>query len=128
MRTASGLRLHVSNSHGGRSLLGKEGDRMKHQGGTKIQGRGKRWTSMAIAGAAMLAAALCGGCLYTIVPAMAGPSTTYPQSAGGQSAQTSQPSQPSQPSDGQTNQNGQNKQQTGMPPNGAQSQGQGGTP
>jgi len=96
---------------------------MKHQGGTKIQGRGKRWTSVAIAGTAMLAATLCGGCLYTIVPAMAGPSTTYPQSTGGQSAQTSQPSQPSN----QTNQNGQNKQQTGMPPNGAQPQGQGGT-
>jgi hypothetical protein len=64
------------------------------------------WMSVAIAGAAMLAATVCGGCLYTIVPAMAGPSTTYPQAA---------------------NQSNQNKQQTGMPPNGAQPQGQGGT-
>jgi hypothetical protein len=97
---------------------------MKYQGRKKYLGRGNRSTSIAIAGTAMLAAALCGGCLYTIVPAMAGPSTTYPQPANGQPAQASQSSQPS---NGQPNQNGQNKQQTGMPPNGAQPQGQGGT-
>jgi len=80
---------------------------------------------MAIAGAAVLAATVCGGCLYTVVPAMAGPSTTYQQPADSQPAQSSQPAQASQQSNGQTNQN---KQQTGMPPNGAQPQGQGGTP
>lgn len=80
------------------------------------------WKSVAIAGAAMLAAMACGGCLYTIVPAMAGPSTTNPQSANSQPAV--QPSPGSQPPSDQTNQN---KQQTGMPPNGAQPQGQGGT-
>jgi hypothetical protein len=78
------------------------------------------WMSVAIAGAAMLAATACGGCLYTIVPAMAGPSTTYPQAANSQPE-----AQPS--SNDQTNQSNQNKQQTGMPPNGAQPQGQGGT-
>ena len=86
------------------------------------------WASMAIAGAAMLAAMACGGCLYTIVPPMAGPSTTYPQSANSQpAAQPSPGSQSSQSSNDQTNQSNQNKQQTGMPPNGAQPQGQGGT-
>ena len=99
-------------------------DRKKYQDRGKYRGRGNGLTSIAIAGAAMLAAALCSGCLYTIAPAMAGPSTTYQQPADSQSAQTSQPTQPS---NGQTNQNGQNKQQTGMPPNGAQPQGQGGT-
>jgi hypothetical protein len=84
--------------------------------------------SVAIAGAAMLAATVCGGCLYTIVPAMAGPSTTYPQAANSQpAAQPSPVSQSSQSSNDQTNQSNQNKQQTGMPPNGAQPQGQGGT-
>ena len=86
------------------------------------------WKSIAIAGAAMLAAMACGGCLYTIVPSMAGPSTTYPQSANSQpAAQPSPGSQSSQSSNDQTNQSNQNKQQTGMPPNGAQPQGQGGT-
>jgi hypothetical protein len=86
------------------------------------------WMSVAIAGAAMLAATVCGGCLYTIVPAMAGPSTTYPQAANSQpAAQPSPASQSSQSSNDQTNQSNQNKQQTGMPPNGAQPQGQGGT-
>jgi hypothetical protein len=89
------------------------------------------WMSVAIAGAAMLAATVCGGCLYTIVPAMAGPSTTYPQAANSQPAAqpspASQSSQSSQSSNDQTNQSNQNKQQTGMPPNGAQPQGQGGT-
>jgi hypothetical protein len=61
----------------------------------------------------MLAAIVCGGCLYTIVPAMAGPSTTYPQAANKQPA--AQPSSASQPPSDQTNQN---KQPTGMPPNG----------
>lgn len=69
---------------------------------------------MAIAGTAMLAAASCGGCLYTVIPAMAGPSTTYQQ-----------PAQPAQPSNDQTNQN---KQQNGAQQNGAPPQPQGGTP
>ena len=90
------------------------------------------WKSVAIAGAAMLAAMMvCSGCLYTVVPAMAGPSTTYPQAANSQPAAqpspASQSSQPSQPSNDQTNQSNQNKQQNGMPPNGAQPQRQGGT-
>jgi len=83
------------------------------------------WRSIAVAGAAMVAAAACSGCLYTAVPAMAGPSTTYQQPADSQpAAQPSPASQPSQPPNDQTNQN---KQQNGMPPNGAQPQGQGGT-
>lgn len=93
----------------------------------KYQERKNGWASTAIAGAATLAATVCSGCLYTIVPAMAGPSTTYQQPADSQPAQTSQQSQPvqtSQPSSDQTNQN---KQQNGMPPNGAHPQGQGGT-
>ena len=86
------------------------------------------WRSVAIGAAAMLAATACSGCLYTVVPAMAGPSTTYPQAANSHpAAQPSPASQPSQPSNDQTNQSNQNKQQTGMPPNGAQPQGQGGT-
>ncbi len=80
------------------------------------------WTSIAIAGAAIIAAAFCGSCLYTASPAMGGSSTTSPQSANSQPA--AQPSPTSQPSNDQTNQN---KQQNGMPPNGAQPQGQGGT-
>ncbi len=89
---------------------------------------GNNWMSVAFAGAAMLAATVCGGCLYTAVPAMAGPSTTYPQDANSQpAAQPSPASQSSQPSNDQTNQSNQNKQQNGMPPNGAQPQGQGGT-
>lgn len=97
---------------------------MKHQNCKRNDGRnGKNnWMSVAIGGAAILAAMACGGCLYTVVPAMAGPSTTYPQAANSQPA-----AQPSQPSNDQTNQSNQNKQQTGMPPNGAQPQGQGGT-
>ena len=75
------------------------------------------WVSIAIAGAAILAAMVCGGCLYTLVPAMAGPSATYQQPAADQSSQSAQSS------NDQTNQN---KQQSGMPPNGAQPQG--GTP
>ena len=54
------------------------------------------WKSIAIAAAAILGAALCAGCLYTIVPAMAGPSTTYPQSA--ESQPSAAPSPASQPS------------------------------
>jgi hypothetical protein len=50
------------------------------------RGNGGNRMSVAIAGAAMLAAIVCGGCLYTIVPAMAGPSTTYPQAANKQPA------------------------------------------
>jgi hypothetical protein len=87
--------------------------------------RGKRaWMRIAVAGAAMMAAAACGGCLYTVIPAMAGPSTTYPQPAAGQ---PSQASQPSADQTNQTNPSDQNKQQNGMPPNGAHPQGQGGT-
>ncbi|HVB78546.1 MAG TPA: hypothetical protein VNE82_01200 [Candidatus Binataceae bacterium] len=82
--------------------------------------RRERWMSMAIAAAAMLAATVCGGCLYTVIPAMAGPSTTYPQPADSQPAQASQQSQQSPPTNGQTNQN---KQQNGVQP-----AGQGATP
>ncbi len=74
---------------------------------------------MAIAGAAMLAAAACGGCLYTVIPAMAGPSTSYHAPADNQPAQPSQPSQ-------HRRRPTQNKQQNGMPQNGAPPQGQGG--
>ena len=63
------------------------------------------WTPIAIAAAAILAAAVCAGCLYTIFPAMAGPSTTYPQSADSQPsaapAPGSQPSSQSAPSTAQ---------------------------
>jgi hypothetical protein len=76
-----------------------------------------RWTSMAIAGAAMLAAAASGGCLYTVIPATPGPSTNYHAPAD------TQPAQSSQSSNDQTDQN---KQQNGTPQNGAPSQGQGG--
>jgi hypothetical protein len=60
------------------------------------------WKPIAIAAAAILGAALCAGCLYTIVPAMAGPSTTYPQSADSQPSAAPSP----QPSN-QTNQGAQ---------------------
>jgi hypothetical protein len=99
---------------------------MKRQ--KKYQGRGNGPASIAIAGAGMLAATLCGGCLYTIVPAMAGPSTTYQQPANSQPAQSSQTSQTSQPSQQSGDQTNQNKQQNGAPPNGTPPQGQGGTP
>jgi hypothetical protein len=75
------------------------------------------WKSVAIAAAAILAAAACNGCLYTLVPAMAGPSTTYPQPAAGQPAQSSQPSGDQT---NQTNQPNQNKQQNGAAQSGAQ--------
>ncbi|MGH7914065.1 MAG: hypothetical protein ACREPW_05375 [Candidatus Binataceae bacterium] len=79
----------------------------------KYQGRKRRdgWMSIAIAGAAILAAVACGGCLYTVIPAMAGPSTTYQQPAD---------SQPAEPANEQATQN---KQQ-----NGPQPQSQAGTP
>src|SRR5512146_239776 len=95
-----------------RKLSSTKGRRMKYRE------RGDGWRSIAIVTAAIVAAVACGGCLYTLVPAMAGPSTTYPQPAAGQPAQASQPS---------TNQTSQNKQQGGTPPNGAPLQGQGGT-
>jgi hypothetical protein len=82
-----------------------------------IRNSNNGWMSMAIAGAAMLAAAACGGCLYTVIPATAGPSTSYHAPAD------NQPAQPSQPSNDQTNQN---KQQNGTPQNGAPPQSQGG--
>jgi hypothetical protein len=59
---------------------------------------------IAIAAAAILGAAVCAGCLYTIVPAMVGPSTTYPQSADG--PPSAAPSPASQTSN-QTNQGAQ---------------------
>jgi hypothetical protein len=77
----------------------------------------KGWMSMAIAGVAMLAAAASGGCLYTVIPATAGPSTNYHAPAD------NQPAQGAQPSNDQANQN---KQQNGTPQNGAPAQGQGG--
>jgi len=95
---------------------------MKCQGNQNSVGRSRGWAPAAIAGAALLAAAVCGGCLYTIIPAMAGPSTTYQQSADSQPA--AQPSPAPQATDPS---NGQNKQLNGMPPNGAHPQGQGGT-
>jgi hypothetical protein len=94
---------------------------MKHQDCKRDDGK-NGWASMAIAGAAMLAATVCGGCLYTVVPAMAGPSTTYQQPADSQPA-----AQPSPASQASQSPNDQNKQQNGMPPNGAHPQGQGGT-
>jgi len=101
----------------------KRGDEMKNRDRKRTGG----WRSIAVPGAVMAAVAACSGCLYTAVPAMAGPSTTYQQPADSQPA--AQPSPVSQqPSNDQTNQNNQNKQQNGMPPNGAQPQGQGGTP
>ena len=68
------------------------------KGRERIDGKSGRggWTPTAIAAAAIFAAALCAGCLYTIAPAMAGPITTYPQSASSQpSAVPSSASQPS---------------------------------
>jgi hypothetical protein len=85
-------------------------------------GDGGAIASIAIAGAAMLAMALCGGCLYTAVPALAGPSTTYPQGTGSQPAQTAEPSQTT---NDQTNQN---KQQSSAPPNVAPASSQSATP
>ncbi len=73
-----------------------------------------RWTSMAIAGAAMLVAAASSGCLYTLIPATAGPSTNYHAPADNQPAQSSPSSQPS--ANDQTNQN---KQQNGTSQNAA---------
>ncbi len=75
------------------------------------------WMSAAIAGAAMLAAAASGGCLYPAIPSMAGPSTNYHAPAD------NQPAQPAQPSNDPATQN---KQQNGTPQNGAPPQGQGG--
>jgi len=98
-----------------------------NQEGIKNHQRNNGRASIAIAGAAMLAAAVCGGCLYTVIPAMAGPSTTYQQPADSQPVQTSQQSQPTQTSQPSSDHTSQNKQQSGMPPNGAQPQGQGGT-
>jgi hypothetical protein len=85
----------------------------------KDRERREGWKSVAIAAASIMAAVTCGGCLYTLVPAMAGPSTTYPQPANGQPT-NSQPTRASQQSPDQTNQPGQNKQQSGVAPNGAQ--------
>jgi S-formylglutathione hydrolase FrmB len=85
-------------------------------------GDGRAIASIAIAGAAMLAVALCGGCLYTAVPALAGPSTTYPQGTGSQPAQTAEPSQTT---NDPTNQN---KQQNTAPPNVTPASSQNATP
>ena len=60
----------------------KRGDEMKNHDRKRRGG----WRSIAVAGAAMVAAAACSGCLYTAVPAMAGPSTTYQQPADSQPA------------------------------------------
>jgi len=68
------------------------------KGRERIDGQGARagWTPGAIVAVAIVAMALCAECLYTIAPAMAGPSTTYPQSADSQpSAAPSPASQPS---------------------------------
>src|SRR5690348_11152704 len=84
---------------GGHWLCAKRGVRMKYREAKTGRARksyggdGRAIASIAIAGAAMLAVALCGGCLYTAVPALAGPSTTYPQGTGSQPAQTAEPSQ-----------------------------------
>ena len=98
---------------------------MQCQGNENSRGRSRGWAPAAIAGTALLAAAVCGGCLYTVIPAMAGPSTTYPQSADSQPA--AQPSPASQATEPSQPPNDQNKQLNGMPPNGAHPQGQGGT-
>jgi len=73
----------------------------------------------------MLAAAASGGCLYTVIPATAGPSTNYHAPTDNQPAQPPQSSPQTSPqtSNDQTNQN---KQQNGTLPNGAQPQGSGG--
>ena len=53
------------------------------------------WPPIAFATATILGAVVCAGCLYTATPAMAGPSTTYPQTADSQpSAAPSPASQP----------------------------------
>lgn len=57
---------------------------MKHRHCTRIAFR-----SAAAAAVAVLAAALCAGCLYTLVPALAGPSSTNPQPANSAAAQAS---------------------------------------
>jgi len=43
----------------------------------------------AAAAVAIVVAVLCAGCLYTLVPAMAGPSSTNPQAANSAAAQAS---------------------------------------
>jgi hypothetical protein len=82
-----------------------------------------RLTPMTIAG--LFAAAACGGCLYSVIPAASGPSVNYHAPADNQPAQSSQPSQPST-----SDQANQNKQQSGTQQNAAQPQpeGGGGTP
>jgi hypothetical protein len=100
----------------------EKGDTMKYQD-CKRRNCNDRWMSMAIAGAAMLAAAACGGCLYTAIPAMAGSTSSY------HAPTDNQPSQPPQTSNDQTNQNKQQNTapQGGPPQNAAPPQGQGGT-
>jgi len=68
-----------------------------------------------VRGGAVFAAAVCGGCLYTSIPAQAGPSAKYPRPAA---AQTAQP-----PNDQSTN-----KQQTETVQNPASAQSTGGNP
>ena len=98
---------------------------MKHQGCTRSgcddsKNTSDGWMSLAIAGAAMLAAAACGGCLYTAIPVMAGSTASYHAPTDNQPSQPPQSSaqSPTQSSSDQTNQN---KQQNGAP-----TQGQGG--
>ena len=57
---------------------------MKHRDCARIASR-----SAAAAAVAILAAVLCVGCLYTLMPAMAGPSSTSPQPANSAAAQAS---------------------------------------
>ena len=88
----------------------------------KIQKRRDGWASVAIAGASILSATVCGGCLYTAIPALAGPSTTYQQPADQATQSQAQPSQASNEADGQSGQQNA-KVQSPAASNAAQAQG-----
>jgi hypothetical protein len=122
----SGEQTPVSRLHGVHACeisFSEKGSTMKYRDCKRraYKDLNDRWMSIAIAAAAILATAACGGCLYTAIPAMAGPSTNY------QAPTDNQPSQPPQSSPQSSNdQTNQNKQQNGAPQIGASPQGQGG--
>jgi hypothetical protein len=87
----------------------KGGATMKHEDRRRNGGYGDKCASIAIAGAAMLAAITSGGCLYTAIPVMAGQTGSYHAPDDNQPAQSSQSSQSS------NDQATQNKQQSGAP-------------
>lgn len=68
-------------------------------------------------GGAVIGAAACSGCLYTLIPAQGGPSSTYQQPAAAQTEQRSG-----------DRSNSKQQQQTGTAQNPAGAQGAGGNP